>query len=103
MRMTLDKAQKAENRLKSPHQCVAWRYLEEDMITDLIKEYMTVTQAARQLGMTRDGVIKHITRGNLAAVKLADVYAILRADVLALNERRARRSNELRKTKRPRR
>jgi excisionase family DNA binding protein len=42
---------------------------------------ITIAQAAGILGMTRQGVLDHIVRGNLPATKLGSYYVITAQDL----------------------
>lgn len=44
-------------------------------------EYISVTEAAERLDISRSGVLKHITRGNLPAQKIGNQYIIKTTDL----------------------
>ena len=45
-----------------------------------MKEYLTAREVARELGITKDGVIKLVQRGKLKAYRFGHMLAIARSD-----------------------
>jgi excisionase family DNA binding protein len=50
--------------------------MEENINIPDIEGYLTVSQAAKELGLTYKTTHRHVTRGRIKAVKAADVYMI---------------------------
>jgi Helix-turn-helix domain len=75
---------------------------------DLAKDYVSVSQAAKMRGVSRQAILKALSRGTLKGTQIDQFWLIHRRDLMAFEPRtdggvKRKKKRTVRRTRRPRR